>query len=132
MYLGMAVDRITAVNCSLSRWNAATSKESVTEVFSRQALPMVWDYAEGNPFQWGPANLGWSVEWVTNALKRVPARKVAAVLQADAASRDYRDVVISTDPPYYDNIGYSDLSDFFRVRVLPLRSSYLCPIRVRT
>ena len=114
-YLGMAVDRISAVNCSLARWNAAPSKESVTDVFSRQALPMVWDYAEGNPFQWGPANLGWSIEWVSGALSRLPAHDNAKVFQADAASRDYRDAVISTDPPYYDNIGYSDLSDFFYV-----------------
>nr|WP_315545070.1 DUF1156 domain-containing protein [Actinomyces oris] len=114
-YLGMAVDRISAVNCSLARWNAAPSKESVTDVFSRQALPMVWDYAEGNPFQWGPANLGWSIEWVSGALSRLPAHDNVKVFQADAASRDYHDAVISTDPPYYDNIGYSDLSDFFYV-----------------
>ena len=114
-YLGVAVDRISAVNCSLARWNAAPSKESVTDVFSRQALPMVWDYAEGNPFQWGPANLGWSIEWVSGALSRLPAHDNAKVFQADAASRDYHDAVISTDPPYYDNIGYSDLSDFFYV-----------------
>lgn len=114
-YLGMAVDRITAVNCSLARWNAAPSKESVTDAFSRQALPMVWDYAEGNPFQWGPANLGWSVEWVAGALSRVPVRSKNAASQANAASRDYTGVIVSTDPPYYDNIGYSDLSDFFYV-----------------
>lgn len=114
-YLGIAVDRIAAVNCALARWNAAPSKESVTDVFSRQALPMVWDYAEGNPFQWGPANLGWSVSWVTDALERVPARGKVTALQADASSRDYAGSIISTDPPYYDNIGYSDLSDFFYV-----------------
>lgn len=111
----MAVDRIAAVNCSLARWNAAPSKESVTDVFARQALPMVWDYAEGNPFQWGPANLGWSIGWVVGALKGLPANSAGLVEQADAATRDYSGVVISTDPPYYDNIGYSDLSDFFYV-----------------
>lgn len=114
-YLGMAVDRIAAVNCSLARWNAAPSKESVTDVFSRQALPMVWDYAEGNPFQWGPANLGWSSEWVAGALSRVPTHDGNSASQKDAASRDYESAVVSTDPPYYDNIGYSDLSDFFYV-----------------
>ena len=114
-YLGMAVDRIAAVNCSLARWNAAPSKESVTDVFARQALPMVWDFAEGNPFQWGPANLSWSVKWVADALTGLPALPAGRVEQADAASRDYSNAVISTDPPYYDNIGYSDLSDFFYV-----------------
>ena len=114
-YLGMAVDRIAAVNCSLARWNAAPSKESVTDVFARQALPMVWDFAEGNPFQWGPANLSWSVKWVADALTGLPALPAGRAGQADAASRGYSNAVISTDPPYYDNIGYSDLSDFFYV-----------------
>ena len=114
-YLGMAVDRITAVNCSLARWNADPTKESVTDVFARPTLPMAWDFAEGNPFQWGPANLEWSVGWVADALTMLPMQVMGVAEQADAATRDYSGVVISTDPPYYDNIGYSDLSDFFYV-----------------
>ena len=113
-YLGFATDRITSINCALARWNSAPSKESVTDVFGRQAIPMVWDYAEGNPFQWGPANIQWSVEWVTRAIDRLPTGH-GIVAQADAASRPFHGLVISTDPPYYDNIGYSDLSDFFYV-----------------
>lgn len=114
IYLAFAMDRISSINCSLARWNAAPSKEGVTDVFGLQAIPMVWDYAEGNPFQWGPANLQWSVEWVTRALDRLPIGNGSAE-QADAAARSFAGVVVSTDPPYYDNIGYSDLSDFFYV-----------------
>ncbi|GAB3031556.1 DUF1156 domain-containing protein [Parafrigoribacterium mesophilum] len=113
-YLGLAVDRIAAVNCSLSRWNSAPSKESVSDVFARQAIPMVWDFAEGNPLQWGPANVLWSVEWVARAVNNLPLGS-GAVEQADAASRSFSGLLLSTDPPYYDNIGYSDLSDFFYV-----------------
>lgn len=114
-YLGFAIDRIAAVNCALSRWNSATSKESVSDVFARQAIPMVWDFAEANPFQWGPGNPLWSAEWVARAVDQLPAVPEAEAQQADAASRSYSGVLVSTDPPYYDNIGYSDLSDFFYV-----------------
>lgn len=113
-YLGMATDRVTSINCSLARWNSAPSKESVTDVFGRQAIPMVWDYAEANPFQWGPGNVAWSVEWVTRAIDLLPTGDGHAE-QADAAGRDFKRYLISTDPPYYDNIGYSDLSDFYYV-----------------
>jgi len=113
-YLGLATDRVTSINCSLARWNSAPSKESVTDVFGRQAIPMVWDFAEANPFQWGPGNLAWSVEWVTKAVGLLPIGDGEA-RQADAASSDFGGCVVSTDPPYYDNIGYSDLSDFYYV-----------------
>lgn len=113
-YLGFAVSRLTSTNSSLCRWNSAPSKESVTDTFGRQALPMVWDFAEGNPFTPGPPELVWSATWVSKALERVPAGTGIAQ-QADAATRSYEGVLIATDPPYYDNIGYSDLSDFFYV-----------------
>lgn len=113
-YLGFAVDRVSSINCSIARWNSAPSKESVTDAFGRQAIPMVWDYAEGNPFHWGPPNVLWSAEWVARAVDRLPTGR-GTVMQADAASRPLDGVLIATDPPYYDNIGYSDLSDFFYV-----------------
>jgi putative DNA methylase len=114
-YLGFAVSRLTGTNSSLCRWNSAPSKESVTDTFSRQALPMVWDYAEGNIWCQGPCELVWSVGWVTKALDRLPAVGASVVSQADAASCGTLDALVSTDPPYYDNIGYSDLSDYFYV-----------------
>jgi putative DNA methylase len=114
-YLGQAVSRLSSTNSALCRWNSATSKESVTDTFGRQAIPMVWDFAEGNPTAPGPSELFWSVTWVARAIDQLPARGRSDVMQADAASRSFEGVVVSTDPPYYDNIGYSDLSDYFYV-----------------
>jgi len=76
---------------------------------------MAWDYAESNPFAESSGSLNIMIRAVSEAVSRVPARSTAHVLQTDAASHDCRGAVISTDPPYYDNIGYSDLSDFFYV-----------------
>lgn len=114
-YLSFAVSRLTSTNSAFSRWNSAPSKESVTDTFSRQALSMVWEFAEGNVCCPGPCELTSSVGWVSKALDRVPALAVCTVSQADAARRTSTGCLLSTDPPYYDNIGYSDLSDFFYV-----------------
>ncbi|MBM9839270.1 DUF1156 domain-containing protein [Rhodococcus hoagii] len=114
-YLGFAVSRLTSTNSGLSRWNSAPSKESVTDTFSRQALPMVWDFAEGNVWCKGPCELNWSIGWVAKALDRLPAFGTSSVMQADATKRVSDGYLVSTDPPYYDNIGYSDLSDYFYV-----------------
>ena len=114
-YLSFAVSRLSSTNSALCRWNSATSKESVSDTFARQALPMVWDFAEGNPFCTGPCDLTWSAGWVAKALEALPASHRGRVLQTDASLRPFDGALISTDPPYYDNIGYSDLSDFFYV-----------------
>ncbi len=114
-YLGFAVSRLTSTNSALCRWNSAVSKESVSDTFARQALSMVWDFAEGNPFCAGPCELTWSAGWVAKALEGAPASHCGQVHQADASTHPLDGALISTDPPYYDNIGYSDLSDFFYV-----------------
>jgi putative DNA methylase len=114
-YLGLAVSRLSSTNSALCRWNSAPSKESVSDTFARQALPMVWDYAEGNTFCKGPCDVEWSAGWVSRVLDFLPATSVGDVVQADAAGRQYKGLVVTTDPPYYDNIGYSDLSDYFYV-----------------
>ncbi|WP_344106421.1 hypothetical protein, partial [Myceligenerans crystallogenes] len=114
-YLGQAVSRLSSTNSSLCRWNSAPSKESVSDTFARQALPMVWDFAEGNTFCKGPCDLEWSAGWVAKTIDLLPASLTGVVRQADASVRKYTGVLVSTDPPYYDNIGYSDLSDFFYV-----------------
>lgn len=113
-YLGFAVSRLASTNSAMCRWNSAPSKESVSDTFSMPKLSMILDFAEGNCFHPGPCDLGWSVGWVAKALEFLPAGE-GVVAQADASTRTYEDVLISTDPPYYDNIGYSDLSDFFYV-----------------
>ncbi|MFE1099029.1 DUF1156 domain-containing protein [Nocardiopsis alba] len=114
-YLSQAVSRLSSTNSTGCRWNSATSKESVSDTFARQAIPMTWDFAEGNVFYKGPCDIDWSANWVARTLEKLPATTIASVSQADASNRSYKDLVIATDPPYYDNIGYSDLSDFFYV-----------------
>lgn len=112
-YLATIVDRIAMSGNSLCRWNS--TGEKIQHVFGRQAIPMLWDFGEANPF--GGATGSWTagIEQVPNALTFSTPEIPAFVDAADAARRSYAGTVLSTDPPYYDNIGYSDLSDFFYV-----------------
>jgi putative DNA methylase len=115
-YLGMAMSRGTDRQSSICSWDASPSKEQVRGVFARQAIPMTWDLAEANPFARSSGTWRESVDWVAKCVDRSPASKALAVAhQVDAAAHDDAGALISTDPPYYDNIGYSDLSDFFYV-----------------
>ena len=114
-YLGLAVSRGADRQSAVCSWDASPSKEQVRGVFARQAIPMTWDFAETNPFAKSSGTWSESVDWVAKVLERLPVEGEGEVRQADASTRDYSNVVISTDPPYYDNIGYSDLSDFFYV-----------------
>ncbi len=117
-YLGFTISRLADLGNSLCRWEP--NAECPRQLFARQAVPMVWDFAEGNVV--GSSSGSWKVlvEGLRRAFSSVAFSRgdVAAgeVAQLSATSRDYSDrLVISTDPPYYDNIGYSDLSDFFYV-----------------
>lgn len=124
-YLGLAVTRIIDRHSNVGSWDSSPSKEQVRGVFARQAIAMCWDFAEGNPLSESSGNISESFSWISRVLDRIPANKVGIVQQADAAKREYRNVVISTDPPYYDNVGYADLSDFFYVWLRrSLRSAY--------
>jgi putative DNA methylase len=114
-YLGLAISRITGSLNSLATWNAAASKEGVTGTFRVQGLPMIWDFGESNPLLDGqPTEPLTSASWVARAIENLPGGAGNAV-QEDAATRAYDGVLVSTDPPYYDNMGYSSLSDFFYV-----------------
>lgn len=112
-YLALAVGRQTDRLSSLASWQSVGEK--VRNVFGRQAIPMVWDYAEVNPFSQSSGGFAGNVEWVEKAVAHSPASSLSQVTQADAATRSYDGLAVSTDPPYYDNIGYSDLSDYFYV-----------------
>ena len=111
-YLGLALDKLGDYNSTLSRLDS--SRESVGNTFTRQALPMVWDYCEVNPFSGSSGSFARALEWVATTLQ--PVGKPAVVVQRGAAttSSEVQDVVI-TDPPYYDAIDYAGLSDFFYV-----------------
>jgi putative DNA methylase len=114
-YLAFAISRSANKSSSLCSWDSSPKMEAVRGLFARQQIPMTWDFAEANPFGGSSGDFLEDLKWVQMSLDRVPASGSATVRQADAASRDYSGVLVSTDPPYYDNIGYSDLSDFFYV-----------------
>jgi putative DNA methylase len=116
-YLAMGVSRLADICNSFCRWE--TSKTQVRNLFGRQAIPMIWDYAEPNVFADAAGDYSVSLGNLLKALLATPATGTGSVIQADASSRDCsidgRTPLISTDPPYYDNIGYADLSDFFYI-----------------
>lgn len=114
VYLAFVIDRLADRGSSICSWDS--SREGLRNTFGRQAIPMVWDYAEANPFSNSSGCFDNMVEWVTKCILEFPASQTADVGQFDA-QRDcgLRDIMVSTDPPYYDNIGYADLSDFFYV-----------------
>ena len=114
VYLAFVIDRLADRGSSICSWDSA--REGLRNTFGRQAIPMVWDYAEANPFSNSSGCFDNMVEWVTKCILEFPASQTADVGQFDA-QRDcgLRDIMVSTDPPYYDNIGYADLSDFFYV-----------------
>ncbi|WP_440098491.1 DUF1156 domain-containing protein [Streptosporangium sp. H16] len=114
-YLGLAVTRIMDRHSNVGSWDASPSKEQVRGVFARQAIPMSWDFAESNPWGKSSGNIAESFLWISRTLENLGNGAAGQVLQLDAAERGYRSVLVSTDPPYYDNIAYADLSDFFYV-----------------
>ncbi len=111
--LAFAIDKHANYGNSLATWYPQESRPA--HLFSRQAIPMAWDYPEVNPFSEVGGAMPASVRIVADSLEGLGGGSPARVAQADAASRDYAGLVVSTDPPYYDNITYSDLSDFFYV-----------------
>ena len=114
-FLGMAISRMTNKGSTICSWDSSPKMEAVRSVFARQALPMSWDFAESNPWGGSGGDYLADVRWVSDALLRIPANQSGSAVQADASDAVGHHILISTDPPYYDNIGYSDLSDFFYV-----------------
>jgi len=113
VYLALAVDRMANTLCTIARWTP--ERQQTVTAFARQAIPMTWDFPDVNPFANAAGDYGVSVDGV---IKGIPGMMMATgyATQADASIQDIsRDRLISTDPPYYDNIGYADLSDFFYV-----------------
>lgn len=113
-YLSFAVDKVADYWSSISTWH--NSKELIRNTFGRQAIPMTWDYVEANPFCSSSGNWISMVDWTSKAVANLPAKIIGHAQQADAQAQTVsKNKVVSTDPPYYDNIGYADLSDFFYV-----------------
>lgn len=115
IYLSIAVSRATDYWGKGAIWEPGGS--FIAHVFTRNALPMTWDYPEANPF--GNASGSWEqtcVEWIERYVRTINATVHGIAIQQDAQTQVIsKDKVVSTDPPYYDNIGYADLSDYFYV-----------------
>ena len=126
-YLALALSRFGDRNNALCTWDAGPAgtkastggsarTASIRNLFARQAIPMAWDFAEANPFS--DSGGGWDSAflWVIPAIERLGAGVPGVSVQADAQTQQVSlGKVVSTDPPYYDNIGYADLSDFFYI-----------------
>lgn len=112
LFLQCAVDKGANYWSTLCAWASPTQK--MVSTFGRQALPMVWDFAEANPFSDSSGNLDGGIDQAAKFLLNAPAHPRGQALQADAQTQQISSGrFVSTDPPYYDNIGYADLSDYF-------------------
>lgn len=122
-YLGTSVSRGTEYMSSITSWHS--KNEQIRNVFSRQAIPMTWDFLETNFLATGSGTWGSQVELCVQALEGIHTDMPATAEQEAAQRAAVPGALIATDPPYYDNVGYSDLSDFFYVWLRrSLRSVY--------
>lgn len=113
-YLAFVLSKVADRGSTLTRW--MTSRDSMYNTFARNALPMVWDYVEVNAIGEQTGGYAESLRWTAESLAAVGLGKASTVQQLDAAGPlRQKNVCVSTDPPYYDNVPYADLSDFFYV-----------------
>jgi putative DNA methylase len=113
-YLALALGRCIDYNSTICSWHSG--RDTIRNTFARQAIPMTWDFIEANLLGDTTGNWAGQVRWIRESLLALPpARRNADVYQCDARARSLLRDIVCTDPPYYDNIGYADLSDFFYV-----------------
>jgi len=119
VYLAFVLDKCADYWSSICTWNKIGEK--ISHTFGRQAIPMSWDWAEANPFSHATGSWNNMLDWVWKVVERLPATGQGKAVQADAANTVPvpGSVVVATDPPYYDMIGFADLSDFFYVWLRP-------------
>ena len=115
VYLAFCVDREADFCNSICRWSI--SNEKPMNLFARQSIPMVWDYPEVNVFSSAVGSFETINDYISKCILTLPTNTIQSkAKQFDAQSdNELREIMISTDPPYYDNIGYADLSDYFYV-----------------
>jgi len=124
VYLAFITDKCVDYWSSICTWHS--SGEKMRNTFGRQAIPMTWDYAESNPFCSSSGNWTAMKDWVWKTVNGFVSPTNGIEVHSDAQTVQYpENTVISTDPPYYDNIGYADLSDYFFTWMKPaIRSIY--------
>ena len=121
VYLALGISKNADSGCRFARWQS--TGEKIAGVFDMQTISMVYDFAETNPFSNSTQNWMAQITWIVKVLERLMTGvNEGAVYQADAATTIHASngPVIVTDPPYYKNIGYADLSDFYYVWLRPL------------
>jgi len=120
VYLAFALSRSADRGSTICSWDSSPKMEALRNTFARQAIPMTWDFAEGNPFSESSGNWLNNVEWVAKTVGFFQPVTEGFAYQADASQLSRSAAIpISTDPPYYDNIGYADLSDYFYAWLRP-------------
>lgn len=115
LYLAFVVDKTAEALSTLCTWSSAAKNELVVSTFRRHALPMTWDFAEANPFGESSGSLVKVISYTAESVSALVGSGNGTASQDDARTLDCHGRVFSTDPPYYDNIGYSDISDYFYV-----------------
>ena len=116
IYLGCALSRLASYNNNMCFWNQRGG--SIAQIFTNQSIAMTWNFIESNPLEKMSGNWIGAVEWVSDVVQDLPAGPEgnATQINASQAMPFTSDMpLITTDPPYYDNIGYADLSDFFYI-----------------
>ena len=112
VYLALGISRLSDAQNALCQWGPSANQTQ--HLFRRQAIPMVWDFAESSVFSDAAGDLGTSLGSLCRVLDKLTPAAVGSSSQSAAQSQSISEgKVVSTDPPYYDNIGYADLSDFF-------------------
>ncbi len=124
VYLANSISKLADYCSTICTWHSG--RQIIRNTFGRQALPMTWDFVEVNVFSASTGNWLNGVKWNTSALESLPTSADGKLRHHDAQTVNYsQKTVISTDPPYYDNIGYADLSDYFFTWMKPaLKSIY--------
>lgn len=125
VYFAFLIDKLADFHSSFCSWQS--TGEKIAHVFSRQAIPMVWDYPEGNPFSSSSGCFDNMLNWIFKNAELIPANLVDGVAKHNATEifSLKESVIVSTDPPYYDNVSYAELSDFFYVWLRrPLKNIY--------
>ena len=112
-YLAFAISKLADRHSTIVNWYG--SRESTSSTFARQAIPMTWDFVETQPLLNGTGTFWNAVEWTAEVIDELPATARGYAAQKDAAAREYHGTLVSTDPPYYDNISYANLADYFYV-----------------
>lgn len=114
IYLSFVIDKMADRNTTFCSWNSSSGVARAT--FGRQAIPMVWNFAEGNPFSKFSGNFKSALKSVVDAVRNLPCGSEVTVYQGDAVTVEYpKNVLTCTELPYYKSIGYAHLSDFFYI-----------------